>query len=206
MSKRSDIIDATDVYSKDGRIRKYGLLYTERCGWVDLGHSSPESASGLWSQISAKTVSHAWLAGKPQVQIDYHQSMRSGGIGVGIRHVYLVHKALSVEEQRSIALAIFMNVSIAFEGMQSSWMFRWRTDSGFSAEDLVSNLIGFYRALHPQVDYIAACRPVSRQQAEAIWDTYGAVGKLKNQQFAPLLFPTPASRAARPAWAACRPS
>lgn len=50
MTKRSDIIDASEAYGPDGRIRKYGLIYTERCGWVDLGHASPESAQGLWSQ------------------------------------------------------------------------------------------------------------------------------------------------------------
>lgn len=32
-----------------------------------------------------------------------------------------------------------------FEAWQNSFIFNWYTDSGFSAEDLVSDLIGFYR-------------------------------------------------------------
>ena len=63
-------------------------------------------------------------------------------------------------------------------------------DSGFSAEDLVSNLIGFYRAVEAPRDYIALCEPVSRQEAWYVWDTYGAVGQNKNKEFSPYLYPT----------------
>ena len=41
-----------------------------------------------------------------------------------------------------------MEVSLDFERFQEdSILWSWFTDSGFSAEDLTSNLIGFYRAV-----------------------------------------------------------
>ena len=43
MTKRTDIIDASIASG-----RKYGLIYTKRCGWVDLGHANPEGAGLLW--------------------------------------------------------------------------------------------------------------------------------------------------------------
>jgi hypothetical protein len=105
---------------------------------------------------------------------------------------YAVDRVLASEdEQKSIALAIFLDVSMAFEAYQANWFFRHVTDSGYSVEDLVSNLIGFYRAVNPGVDYIAICRPVSKAQALAIWDKYGAVGKTKNKATNPVLFPNP---------------
>ena len=49
MASRSDIIDGADAIH-----RKYGLIYTKRCGWVDLGHANPEEPDGalaLWHKI-----------------------------------------------------------------------------------------------------------------------------------------------------------
>lgn len=42
MTTRADIIDGKDAQLPDGSIRKYGLIYTQKCGWVDLGHANPE--------------------------------------------------------------------------------------------------------------------------------------------------------------------
>jgi hypothetical protein len=57
-------------------------------------------------------------------------------------------------------------------------------------EDLVSNLIGFYRAIYPGVDYVGMCEPVSKEQALAVWDKYGPVGQYKNNYPNPILFPS----------------
>lgn len=42
-------------------------------------------------------------------------------------------------------LAMMMNTALKFEAYQSLKEFSWHTDSGFSGEDLVSDLFGFYR-------------------------------------------------------------
>jgi len=58
-----------------------------------------------------------------------------------------------------------MDVSGEFEAFQNNWLFRKFTNSGYSAEDLVSDLIGFYRAVEPNIDYIQLCEPVSKETA-----------------------------------------
>lgn len=77
-----------------------------------------------------------------------------------------------------------------FEGMQKAIPFSWVTDSGFSSEDLVSNLLGFYRVVRPK-DYFSLLQLVSKQNALTRWDHHGSVGKYKNKLFKPLLFPDP---------------
>lgn len=61
--------------------------------------------------------------------------------------LYSIRKGLTLTRKKEVALRIFMEVSLGFEAMQGSWPYSWVTDSGFSAEDLTSNLIGFYRAV-----------------------------------------------------------
>ncbi|BBA33855.1 hypothetical protein sS8_1901 [Methylocaldum marinum] len=49
MTSRSDIIDGSQAIG-----RKYGLIYTRKCGWVDLGHANPDGPDGaknLWDKI-----------------------------------------------------------------------------------------------------------------------------------------------------------
>ncbi len=84
-----------------------------------------------------------------------------------------------------------LDVSHAFEGLQASWLFRQITNSGYSAEDLVSNLISLYRAIYPDKDFISICRPVSQEIALYMWDKYGEVGLQKNHSTIPYIYPIP---------------
>jgi len=180
MSKRGDIIDG-----KDADTRKYGLVYTRRCGWVDLGHANPASASGLWRDILASQAA-AHSTGYSRVK--YQQRMSKFGLSASASLQYDVKDGLTLPEQKAVALAIFMEVSIAFESLQSNWFYRHVTDSGFSAEDLTSDLIGFYRAVTPGPKYMQLCQPVSQSDALAIWDKFGPIGPIKNASAAPYLF------------------
>jgi hypothetical protein len=103
---------------------------------------------------------------------------------------YLIKFGLTREQKKSVGLSIFMDVSHDFERFQNGALGRLLTDSGYSAEDLVSNLIGFYIAVGAitKTDAIAACHPVSRTTAERIWRNNGAVGSNKNFTFEPHLF------------------
>ena len=76
-----------------------------------------------------------------------------------------------------------MEVSLGFENVQVS--LSALTDSGFSEEDLVSNLIGFYAVVHESLDWRTLCRPVSKEASLKIWDAKGSVGSRKNKTFAP---------------------
>ncbi|OMH31857.1 hypothetical protein BGP75_16205 [Motiliproteus sp. MSK22-1] len=98
---------------------------------------------------------------------------------------YFVKKGLTIEQKKRVALSIFMEVSHRFENFQTVLSFA--TDSGFSQEDLISNLIGFYIGIG-EIEKITAlklCHPVSAKTAFKVWDNDGAVGKIKNRQWKP---------------------
>ena len=84
--------------------------------------------------------------------------------------LYSIRKGLTLTRKKEVALRIFMEVSPGFEATQGSWPYSWVTDSGFSAEDLTSNLIGFYRAVekYSWEQILQACRPTSKETAFAV--------------------------------------
>ncbi len=183
MTQRSDIIDGSNASGM-----KYGLIYTKRCGWVDLGHANPEGAKSLWQQVLKEKGSEGKNAG--YFRVSYQQMMgRKNLLKVGVIKKYDIKKGLNESDKKSVALSIFLDVSHAFEGMQSNWLFRQTTNSGYSAEDLVSNLIGFYRAVYPDKQFISLCQPVSKAVALDIWDKHGAVGSIKNHSTIPYIYP-----------------
>ncbi|CAM3514148.1 conserved hypothetical protein [Xenorhabdus nematophila AN6/1] len=83
-----------------------------------------------------------------------------------------------------------MYTSHLFESYQASFPCNRVTDSGYSGEDLISNLLGFYQAVN-NIDYSLQLGIVSKEDALKRWDYYGAIGKYKNKIFRPLLFPDP---------------
>lgn len=174
------------------------LAYSCQCGWLDLGHMDPtshrpnEGAQSLWDQVSKKTGSRSKQA-PDGFKVIYEQThaKKKGWFTVrdGFTGTYWVSANLSPADTQSVALAIFMEVSMGFETMQANWFYRQMTDSGFSAEDLVSNLIGFYKALQPSLDVPKLCGVVSPTDSLSVWDDFGSVGTHKNAAFQPLLFP-----------------
>jgi LysM repeat protein len=191
MSSRNDIIGGSEInYGTTS-----GLVYTCKCGWLDLGHawfhsSRPnQSAANLWKQVKSeegeKTPNNLWF------KVTYEQLMSKFGASRGTSIEFAVKLGISKVEQEQVALGIFMMVSLAFEKVQGEAQYAWYSDSSFSAEDLVSNLVGFYRAVRPGHAYIKMCEPVSKEAALKIWDGYGAVGRsiYKVREFRPLFFP-----------------
>lgn len=185
MTKRSDIIDGSMAAS-----RRYGLIYTKRCGWVDLGHANGDGARILWNQINNETGNPSLTHSGYHI-ITYRQMMGNRYVKIGIYKRYEILKGMTDAEKRSVALSIFLAVSKDFESFQGNWFFRHFTNSSFSAEDLVSDLIGFYRAVYPTKQFLQTCEPVSKDIALKIWDTYGAVGDNKNKSIIPYLYPLP---------------
>jgi len=109
----------------------------------------------------------------------------------GVTKHFVVRKGLANYVKQQVALAIFMEVSLGFESLQDSWAARTfaKSDSGFSEEDLVSNIVGFYKALFPMIDIDALCKPVSVAASRAVWHASGPVGRNKNRRFEPVLHP-----------------
>ena len=147
MSKRNDITDGIFATTK-----KYGLVYTEELGWIDLGNAQGQDARILKRKLEQEHFStyydefHDWY-----FPVDYHQEMgiREKILGVdltfhtGVYTKVMVRSCLSPTLKARVALTLMYGTAKRFEAWQNSFIFNWYTDSGFSAEDLVSDLIGF---------------------------------------------------------------
>ncbi len=182
MSKRKDIVDGRHSYTL-----KYGLIYTEVLGWIDLGHAQGKDTRDLLAQFERGESS-----GKARYDVTYSQSMVDPfhTMKMGKFITWRIKRGRSYNERKSIALGMMMSLSLKFEGLQSSFPINLVTDSGFSGEDLVSNLLGFYRVVSIQNPF-EMLRPVSKENALKRWDYYGEIGIWKNEGFTPLLFPDP---------------
>lgn len=183
MSKRSEIVDGLTATAS-----KSGLIYSEVLGWVDLGHAQGDDIRKLISQFEAGESGE-----KPYYDVKYFQDMWKfkKRMGTSKYTVWRIKKGVSRGERFSIMLAMMMKVAYRFEGLQSRFPFNFLTDSGFSGEDLVSDLLGFYRVIDG-IHYFSELKPVSRDEALKRWDFYGPIGSFKNESFRPLLFPNPA--------------
>ncbi|KFC06255.1 hypothetical protein GTGU_02776 [Trabulsiella guamensis ATCC 49490] len=184
MSTRAEIKDGAQF-----DVLRSGIVYTEVLGWIDMGHARGSDIVELKKQFIAGERS-----GQPYYMVMYRQDMHfvkfNSQFGVGKFSRWEIKRGRSIEDINRIMLAMMINTAFRFEGLQSLSSFSWYTDSGFSGEDLVSDLFGFYRAIVPG-RYGSHLRPVSYTAATRRWDYYGAVGSYKNRGFYPILFPDP---------------
>jgi hypothetical protein len=190
MSKRSEIVDGSVAEKTD-----FGIVYTCDAGWVDVGHAGPGAATQLWALIRSErgemSPDGLWF------RVPFQECM--GRKKWGMWYVWAcegedfgVRYGLSISQKESVALGIFLRVSRNFEAMQGTWpqsMIPSSAASSFSAEDLISDLIGFYRVVRPGPSYVKMAGPVSKADAERVWDTWGAAGSYKNRELKPILFP-----------------
>lgn len=174
-------------------IDKNNLIYTEELGWIDFGHAKGDDARLLWGELSLEE--HSFYLDENYFIVEYKQSMGTKKIGAafksGIETKWLVKKGLSEQEKKSIALSIMFHTSLKFEKLQGSFPSNIVTDSGFSAEDLISNLLGFYSVVEPGKNYKVLAKPYSKEYSKKIWDYYGPVGKYKNEELKVIYFPDP---------------
>jgi hypothetical protein len=180
---------------------KFGIIYTCNCGWLDRGHSHTGSSrplvgtDNLWKSILTEDGMPDTLSKFPSFVVVYRQDAVKKVLGMkfypGLTKLYSVRRGLDYAQKQQVALAIFQDVSLGFEGMQDSYLARklTGTDSGFSEEDLVSDLIAFYKSVNPRLDVDALCKPVSVEASRAVWKASGPVGGNKNRTFKPRLHP-----------------
>ncbi|MDC9597119.1 hypothetical protein [Xenorhabdus anantnagensis] len=174
MTKRSDI--------ENGR-----LVYTEKLGWLDLGHANGDDARKLMISLALGDET----TNKSHFIVRYVQYMGRGrSLGTSIKTRWRVRRGLSLYDKKRVALTIMIYTTHSFESYQDSFPFTLISDSGYSGEDLLSNLFGFYQAING-INYLPQVGVVSKEKAYKRWDYYGAIGKYKNKSFKPLLFPDP---------------
>ncbi len=161
-------------------IESGALAYTCHCGWIETGRARPPSraphagAALLWEQV--KLEQGAASATEPGFKVTCSRAMT----GAAVARDYLVKRGLDLAQKESVALAIFLEVSLGREPqgatLDGSRLASWSRDAGLAAEDLVRDLIGFHVAVQPGLDPRALCTPVSKEASLAISDTFGAVG------------------------------
>lgn len=182
MSERKDIIDG-----KEAPYARKGLVYTEVLGWIDLGHAQGNDIRAIMDKIRRGEAS-----GQSYYDVTYSQGMTTpyGLIRSGKVTTWRIKHGRPYWEQKRIALAMMMNLARRFEAFQDSFPYYRITDSGFSGEDLVSDLLGFYRVVSTPNPF-PLLRPVSKENALMRWDYFGKIGSFKVRNFIPLLFPDP---------------
>jgi hypothetical protein len=182
------------------------LVYTCNCGFVDTGHANPGGAKKLLDDITHerhvvdhRLNNHHTIEGRPCFVINYHQGMGTKQVKVLAGSAFLIRKGLSKARRIEVALAIFMDVTVQFEAMQSNKFWSLMTDSGFSVEDLMSNLISFHRAVDDLSMEVVRqeCGVVSAEAALAVYDASlsGGIGAVKTRDFLkPAYFPCDACK------------
>lgn len=185
---KEDIKDGSEA-----EFLKNGYVYTRLCGWIDLGHAIPGETRDLWRKIQNEQDDDFDRWEEPGYFFtSYGQFMRHKKLSAGVRVAYRIKKGLGLKEKKSVTLGIFLDVSGRFETLQGSWPFCWLeqvNESSYSLEDLISNLIGFYRAVEPGRRYIEMSQPVSKKEALEIYERHkSTIATLKNHSLRPLLF------------------
>ncbi|MBA5808096.1 hypothetical protein F9883_09425 [Morganella morganii] len=139
-------------------IEKSRLIYTQEIGWIDRNHASGGDARNLWAQLLTENTTPYY---KDYFLVSYDQFMGKFFIKMGVTSCWLVKKGLREEDKKSIALSMMFYISTLFETHQRRFLFSGLSgsDSGFSGEDLISNLLGFYSVIEPR-DYWSLIKPL----------------------------------------------
>jgi hypothetical protein len=180
-------------------IRNGDLVFTKKYGWVDTNHAFTNTArtdpyigvENLWRQLENPPLSSQISNG--YYSINYKQDVVVFGLSIGIERQYLLKPGLNIEQRKSVALAIFQDVSIAFESLQS---LHPTSTSSFSPEDLPSNMISFYRNVEGYSEsYIRdTIETVSVAESLSVFRLYPctfADKQYKNKTFTPKRFESP---------------
>lgn len=131
-------------------------------------------------------------AGLRVLKVNFFEDTRGFGITFN-KHSqdFFVKRNLSNVKKEQVAFAIFQEVSLGFEKQQLSSGIKgfivenFGPASGFSEEDLVSNIVGFYDSIRGS-SWKSLCNPVKNIQTSLdIWDRDGPVGWNKNYAFLP---------------------
>lgn len=164
-------------------------LLTRDLGFIDAGHADPTNARGVLKDITEGTRGCApddWFLVRVSQENWLKGPLRA--FGAGVYQWYLVRGQLTPQQVLEVGLPIFMRLSVGFEYFQFTLPARLGTSSGFSSEDLVSDLVGFYRAAFPcDPDPILLASPQPAALALKTWNAMN-VGKAKNFNVLPIVY------------------
>lgn len=215
-----DIVDDKSVVEQqqpDGdekyrtAIRKGDIVYTCNAGWIDKTHFEQRpnrdprvGARSLWNQITSENGQVSNAPNQRGFQVAYRQDAYiNSTLGrVGITRNYYVQYGLSLQKKEQVAMAIFQQVSVAFERFQFLGYLKGRGDSALEPADLISDLLGLYSVVRPALNANAIMqlsKPLTSEQSLEILKQYpGTFTKfeyktteflLKDGDFKPRYFP-----------------
>jgi len=140
-----NLVDSTGFCPNRNGIEKGLYSYSCNCGWIDWGHASPLTAKRILQRV------YVGIEDIPFVSSNYKVIYASVPQLVGgVSRYAVVRRHTSLQENKEVALGIFMELTEQFEAYQGSAFFGLEErifHSSFAEEDLPSNLIGFYVAL-----------------------------------------------------------
>jgi len=175
-------------------IRNDQYLYTKHYGWIDYGHlggkanSDPTvSAKNLWKYISTEK-SNIGISNKDTYRVKYTQSQGFKFFSLDFSLSFDIDRGLTGLQKAAVALAIMLRVSTKFERAQAI-----ASDSGFSPEDIPSNVLGLYMVMFGwSMDTVNLfTQPLSKEKSiEMLMNnpTTFTSSKYKNRTMKPVLF------------------
>jgi hypothetical protein len=181
-------------------IHKGDILYSCNCGWIDTKHAFTQSIRGLfnigldnlWKQVLFETpIKSVWKDG---YKVTYTQDAKIGPLYPGTTRSYFVKSGLPVDVKERIALSILMEVSYAFESYQQYGALIGKGDSAFEPADLVSNLLGLYSRMRPELTkevILEKCKSLNASQSKSVYLSYPntfSSKEYKNYEFHPRFF------------------
>ena len=139
------LIDPTGKIPNRGGIKSGDMCFSCRCGWIDWSHAGPRTARKIKDRILTDVS-----GGSPDYFVIY---TGLASLLPPVEGFAVVQKGLSLQEQKEVSLGVFMDLEemvedahLAVEMLTSRVPFGPFTRSGYSIEDLPSNLIGFHVA------------------------------------------------------------
>lgn len=186
-----------DEYYRAINAEKY--IYTCNCGWVDASHAFERSKrpqhlkvgpDRLWKQLKEENgLKSKWGNG---YMVTYTQDIVKLGISIGVTNNYFVKYDLAIADRERIAITIMQDVSMEFEQLQA---LHPTSGSSFEPADLVSNILGLYNVLRPELtkDIILRnkCKQLTTEQSLKVYKKYPGTFMLsiyKNKKFTPRFF------------------
>ena len=199
-------VDDYVIAIRDGKI-----VYTCNSGWIDKTHAFTDTkrtefyigVKNLWNQILNETGIKSNSPNDKGFKVTYRQDatliqnlpLINKPVRLGNTKSYFVKSNLTVQEKEQVALAIFQEVSIAFESFQAFGAVIGKGDSSFEPADLISNLISFYRIVKPELTekvILNLSKELTAEQSVNVYRKYPGTfsdEKYKNRVFKPKYFP-----------------
>jgi len=191
-----NLTDPTGMIPTYGSVSRGDHCFSCRCGWIDWDHANPRTARAIKDRILANIIDDC---GSPEYKV-----IETGQVSVlpPMGGLAVVGKDLTRQERQQVALGIFMSLEEEVEDAQLAIerMTLGLTKSGYSLEDLPSDLIGFYVAWmtdegisYDRVKEIVepSCEALDVEDSLEIFEAFERSGLLyeKNRQWAILEIP-----------------